>query len=166
MARAKLTDNQIIEIFGKKVQTPDECILKIAMEGLSFTASMLIRVIKFAALELSQSNDDYIGISTSTTVPGSNVLVEFKTVRNSQFILGNVARIIKYTTEFNKALKSKKTVISRLQSIGKQVIHDNMDKYRYTYVSDMYDAIREIISLIQAKDLNAVSKKQNILYEQ
>ena len=163
MARAKLTDNQIIEIFGKKVQTPDECILKIAMEGLSFTASMLIRVIKFAALELSQSKEDYIGISTQETIPGN--IITFNTVRNSQIILGNVARIIKYTTEFNRALKSKKTIISRLQSIGKQVIHDNMDKYRYTYVSDMYDAVHEIISLIQAKDLNAISKKQNILYE-
>ena len=107
-----LTPSKLIEIFGKKKQTPDECILKLAMEGISFTSTILVDALKTTVLDVATSNDDYL--INDATAPDLELMKLPTAYRNSLIILGNIARIIKYTTEFNKAVKVK-SVIGKLE---------------------------------------------------
>ena len=145
MAKMKLTTSQIINIFGKKPKIPDECIVELAMNGIKVTSSMLLNIIETTVLKIADSKYD-VEVGESSDFKSMAVLEQ-----NSMIILGNLARIMKYTTEFNKAMKQK-NFISKLAIIQKKILENHMDKYRYNFVSDLYEAVGDLIDIVKDKE--------------
>ena len=141
----KLTTSQIINIFGKKRKIPDECIVELAMNGIKVTSSMLLNIIETTVLKIADSKYD-VEVGESSDFKSMAVLEQ-----NSMIILGNLARIMKYTTEFNKAMKQK-NFISKLAIIQKKILENHMDKYRYNFVSDLYEAVGDLIDIVKDKE--------------
>jgi len=103
-------------------------------------------------LDILASNDDYVRESDYKdsmydTFEDNATFVG----RNSLIIIGNIARIIKYTTEFNNAVKSK-DVIPKIKKLQNILLEKNLNKFRWCAVADMYDGLSDIIDLIQSKE--------------